>query len=93
MDHALKMAITQGLVFSQAVFLALTASGLSRDAAYAIVQRNAMKTWADEGSFRELLGSDPELTAALSEERLDECFETDRFLRHVDEIYRRVFGE
>jgi adenylosuccinate lyase len=87
------LGLTRGLIFSQAVLLALAASGMSRERAYELVQRNAMRTWAGEGSFRELLGRDPEVGAALSAERLDECFRTDRLLRHVDAIYRRVFGE
>jgi adenylosuccinate lyase len=85
------MAITRGLVYSQAVLLALTGAGLSRDEAYAIVQRNAMRTWAGEGTFRELLEQDAELTAALAKEQLDACFDPARFLGEVDTIFRRVF--
>jgi adenylosuccinate lyase len=87
------MEITRGLIFSQAVLLALTAAGKTREEAYDIVQRAAMRTWAGEGSFRDLLEEDPELTDALSRERLDACFDPARFLGHVDTIYRRVFGE
>ena len=86
------MAITRGLIFSQAVLLALTAAGKSREEAYEIVQRNAMRTWAGEGSFRELLERDPELGGALTAEQLDACFDASRFLSHVEAIYRRVFG-
>jgi len=86
------MEITRGLIFSQAVLLALTAAGKSREEAYAIVQRNAMRTWAGEGTFRELLEQDPELVAAITPERLDACFDPARFLTGVDAIYRRVFG-
>ncbi len=90
---AQNMSITQGLVFSQAVLLALTEAGLSREAAYEIVQRNAMRTWAGEGAFRDLLGRDPELVRVLGVRELDACFCPERFLRHVDRIYARVFGD
>ncbi len=86
------MAITRGLIYSQRVLLALTEGGLGRDDAYAIVQRNAMRTWAGEGDFRELLGADEELARLLSPEALDECFDPQRMLRHVDTIYERVFA-
>ena len=82
----------KGLVFSQTVLLALARAGLTREAAYAIVQRNAMKVWAGEGSFRDLLASDAELAAALPKAELDACFDPARTLRHVDAIYERVFG-
>jgi adenylosuccinate lyase len=85
------MQITRGLVFSQAVLLALTGAGLTREEAYAIVQRNAMRTWAGEASFKELLSADAELTAVLDREQLDACFDPARFLVEVDKIYRRVF--
>lgn len=86
------MAITRGLIFSQAVLLALTGSGMTREEAYEIVQRHSMRTWAGEGKFRELLAADPEVQRALSAEQLEQAFDPARFLRHVDEIYERVFG-
>jgi adenylosuccinate lyase len=81
----------KGLVFSQSVLLALASAGLSRETAYAIVQRNAMKVWAGEGSFRELLAKDPELTAVLEPATLAACFDAARTLKHVDAIYARAF--
>jgi adenylosuccinate lyase len=84
---------TRGLVFSQAVLLALTTSGMSRDEAYAIVQRNAMKAWAGEGTFRELLAADGDLHEVLDAGELEKLFEPSRLLENVDEIYRRVFGD
>jgi len=87
------MAITRGLVFSQAVLLALTQAGLTREEAYAIVQRHAMRTWEGEGDFAELLSGDRAVIAALGQDGLDACFEPGRYLRHVDAIYQRVFGE
>jgi adenylosuccinate lyase len=86
------MGITRGLIFSQAVLLALTEAGLDRDAAYVLVQRNAMKTWAGEGAFRDLLEADAEVTAALDPDRLAACFDPVHMLRHVDDVYERVFG-
>ena len=69
----------------------MTHAGLERDAAYAIVQRSAMRTWAGEGDFRTLLAADDELTAVLDAPQLEACFDPDRFLSHIDEIFRRVF--
>ena len=86
------MEITRGLIYSQAVLLVLTESGMERDAAYAIVQRNAMKTWAGEGTFREILGADPELTAVLSPEALAAAFDPARFLKHLDHILERALA-
>ena len=56
------------------------------------MQRNAMKTWAGEGDFRELLSADEELGRTLDAEQLAACFDPERYLRHVDLIYGRVFG-
>jgi adenylosuccinate lyase len=64
-----------GLVFSESVLLALVESGLARDDAYRIVQRDATTTWEQRRPFREVLGDDPEVTAQLSDGRLDECFD------------------
>lgn len=86
------LEITRGLVYSQSVLLALASAGMTREAAYAIVQRNAMACWGGEGSFRDLLAADPELTAVLDAEALARCFDPARFLGHVDAIYGRVFG-
>jgi adenylosuccinate lyase len=87
------MQITKGLIFSQAVLLGLTTAGLTRDTAYAIVQRNAMRTWAGEGMFKELLSRDEELTATLTDSQLAACFDPDTLLEHVDAIFERVFED
>ncbi len=87
------MQITRGLVFSQAVLLELTRRNLTREAAYEIVQRNAMETWAGEGSFRERLGADPALEGVLTAEELDGLFRPQHLLRHVDGMFQRVFEE
>jgi len=84
---------TRGLVFSQAVLLALTRAGLAREDAYAIVQRHSMEVWATGKPLRDLLAADPAVRRALSEEELSQCFEPARYLRHVDAIFARVLAE
>ena len=79
-----------GLVFSQPVLLALIESGRSRDDAYRIVQRNAMRAWQEERSFRELLVADPEVSAALDGARLDACFDLKRALGERRAYVRRA---
>ena len=81
-----------GLVHSQAVLLALIEAGLSREAAYAAVQRTAMETWRNGGSFADRLWADPEVKAKLTRARLDATFDPKPYLAHVDEIFSRVFG-
>jgi adenylosuccinate lyase len=76
-----------GLVFSQPVLLALVEAGRTRDEAYRIVQRNAMRAWQEERSFRELLGDDPEVTAVLDAARLDACFDLKRALANVSHTF------
>jgi len=76
-----------GLVFSQPVLLALVEAGLTRDEAYRIVQRNAMRAWQEERSFRELLGDDPEVAAVLDAARLDACFDLKRALANVSHTF------
>jgi len=87
------MEITSGLIYSQAVLLALTRAGMVREQAYDIIQRNAMRTWAGDGSFKELLAADDELTAMLPVEDLNSCFDPSAFLGHIDLIFERVFGD
>jgi adenylosuccinate lyase len=83
-----------GLVHSQRVLLALTQAGASREDAYSLVQRNAMKVWESDGklSLLDLLKADPEVTALLSDEQLEESFDLGYHLKHVDTIFQRVFG-
>ena len=83
-----------GLVHSQRVLLALTQAGLERDAAYRLVQRNAMKVWESDGALNllELLKADPEVTAALPASELEEKFNLDYHFKAVDTIFARVFG-
>ena len=81
-----------GLVHSQRVLIALTQKGVSREDAYRLVQRNAMPVWRGEGDFLTLLKADAEVRAALSEAELEEKFDLGYHLKHVDTIFKRVFG-
>ncbi len=82
-----------GLIHSQRVLLALTQAGVTRDNAYRLVQRNAMKVWESDGklSLLELLKGDEEVTAALSETEIEEKFDLDYHMKHVETIFARVF--
>ena len=82
----------RGLVHSQRVLLALTQAGVSREDAYRLVQRNAMKVWEDGKDFLEELLADADVRAALSEAELREKFDLGYHTKHVDTIFRRVFG-
>jgi len=86
------MGRMKGLVFSQAVLLALSAAGLTREQAYEIVQRNAMKVWDGKGGLHELLAADPDVSRVLAPDALAACFDAARTLRHVDAIYARAFS-
>ena len=81
-----------GLHNSQRIMLALVEKGLSREDAYLIVQRNAMKCWRTQVSFIELLKKDKQVRKHLSASALKRLFELKPFLRHVDVLYKRVFG-
>ncbi|WJR66673.1 adenylosuccinate lyase [Neorhizobium sp. CSC1952] len=83
----------RGLVHSQRVLLALTQAGVSREDAYRLVQRNAMKVWEEGKDFLEELLGDQEVRAALSEEDIREKFDLGYHTKHVDTIFKRVFGE
>jgi adenylosuccinate lyase len=83
---------TRGLYNSQRVLLALTEAGLPRQRAYELVQRNAMRAWTEERPLLELLEADPEVTAVLPRDGLARLFDLGHHLRHVDVIFRRVFG-
>jgi adenylosuccinate lyase len=76
-----------GLVFSQPVLLALIESGRTRDDAYRMVQRNAMRAWQEERSFRDLLAADPEVSATLDAARLDACFDLKRALANINRVF------
>jgi len=82
-----------GLVHSQRVMLALTQAGLSRDDAYAAVQRHAMATWQEGGSFQDRLAGDAAVAQLLPPDALAALFDLDHHTRHVDTIFARVFGD
>jgi len=82
-----------GLVDSQRVLLALTQAGMSREDAYRAVQRNAMAAWDGRGRFSDLLKQDPKIARLLDPDTIDGLFDTAYHLKHVDTIFRRVFGE
>ena len=82
----------RGLVHSQRVLLALTQAGVSREDSYRLVQRNAMKVWEQGKDFLEELLADQEVRAALSEEDIREKFDLGYHTKHVDTIFKRVFG-
>ncbi len=84
------MELTKGLVFSQRVMLALINKGLSRQKAYELVQRNAMKAWKGNKSFLSLLKADPDVTAALPPAELEPLFDYKYYLRYVNEIFGRL---
>ncbi len=81
-----------GLVHSQRVLLALTQKGSSREDAYRLVQRNAMPVWEQGGDFLSLLKADQDVRAYLSEAELESLFDLGYHLKHVDTVFRRVFG-
>jgi adenylosuccinate lyase len=83
---------TGGLFFSQRVLLALTESGVDRDEAYRLTQRNAMAAWNEGFPFKDRLAGDPEVMAHLRPEQLEELFDLDYYLKHVDTIFSQVFG-
>jgi adenylosuccinate lyase len=83
---------TRGLIYSQQCLLALTRAGLSREEAYTLVQAAAMRCWAGEGDFLDLLAATPEVAAKIPREELARSFDPKRFLTHVHEIFQRVFG-
>jgi adenylosuccinate lyase len=84
------LELTQGLVFSQRVLIALIDKGLSRQKAYELVQRNAMKAWKQRTSFLELLKADPGIMGKLSDSELESLFDYNYFIRHVDKVFRRL---
>jgi len=84
------LELTGGLVFSEAVLLALVDKGLSREKAYGIVQRHAMKAWRSREPFKPLLLADREIRRHLSPAEIENCFDLGYHLRHLDEIFARV---
>ena len=81
-----------GLIHSQRVLIALTQKGVAREDAYRLVQRNAMKVWAGEGDFLSFLKADKDVRAKLTNKELEANFNLDHHFKHVDTIFKRVFG-
>ena len=79
-----------GLVFSQRVLLALTQKDVSREDSYLMVQRNSMKVWNDEGTFYDLIKKDEEICSILSDDEIDDIFDLNYHLKHIEEIFQRV---
>jgi len=90
--HRMKknLELTRGLVFSQRIMLALIDKGLSRQKAYEIVQKNAMKAWKGNKSFLTLVKADAEVTDTLSPEELGKLFDYQYYLQHVDDIFLKL---
>jgi adenylosuccinate lyase len=82
---------SRGLVFSQGLLLALVNKGLSRDAAYRLTQQAAMRVWEEGGTFKERVLADPEIGKHLTQDELQKLFDLKHHLRHVDELFQRVF--
>ena len=85
--------LLKGLIFSQQVLLVLTRKGVAREEAYELVQRNAMKVWEGDGDFKTRLLEDHELMSHLTKDEIEEIFDLDYHLKHVDTIFKRVFEE
>ena len=85
--------MTHGVIFSQMVLLKLIEKGMSREAAYAVVQRNAMKSWQEGIEFKSLLQKDKSVMTCLNRKDLDHIFKVDHFLKNIDFIFSRVFKE
>lgn len=81
---------TGGLIFSQALLLALAKAGKTREEAYALVQKHAMNAWQGKVDFKAAVLSDPEISATLGQDEIEQCFDLGRNLRHVDTIFQRV---
>jgi len=89
----LNLNMTKGIIFSQKVLLTLIDRGMSREDAYAVVQRNAMESWQRGVEFKSLLLDDAELKRYLTSEDIENVFKFENFLQHVDFIFGRVFWE
>jgi adenylosuccinate lyase len=82
--------LSKGLIYSQGILLALTKKGLTREKAYALVQRNAMKTWAGPGTFKDSLLKDAEVLKHLTKREIEVAFDLKIHLREVDTIFKKV---
>ena len=85
--------LLKGLIFSGQLLLDLTEKGVAREEAYRWVQRNAMQVWKTREDFKALVQRDPDISSRLSAREISGVFNTKRYLKHVDEIFRNVFGK
>ncbi|AOM83967.1 adenylosuccinate lyase [Salisediminibacterium beveridgei] len=84
------MGRTYGLIYSQRVLLTLIDKGMAREVAYDLVQPKAMQAWEEARPFRDIVDSDPQITDQLSKEELDQCFDYNHHMKHVDTIFTRL---
>ena len=90
-DNMMKnINLTNGLIFSQEVLLALIKKGLKREDAYKVVQKNAMKVWEENCDFKNELYNDDEVTKHLSKKEIDELFDLNKILINIKKIYKRI---
>jgi adenylosuccinate lyase len=82
-----------GLIFSESILLHLTQKGLSREEAYGVVQRNAMRVWEKGEDFKRLLSQDETVQQFMTQKELDILFDVRIHLKHVEDIFQRVFGD
>jgi adenylosuccinate lyase len=85
--------MTHGVIFSQMILLALIEKGATREDAYALVQKNAMKSWQEGMEFKKLLSEDTVVKKHLTLKDLDKIFDINNFLKNLDFIFERVFGK
>ncbi len=86
------LGLLKGLIFSQQVLLALTAAGLSREDAYAIVQTHAMRVWKEKQDFKTLIVNDKKILDHMSRKKIEEIFDLNYHLKYISAIFNRVFG-
>lgn len=86
------LELTNGLIYSGELLLALVAKGVTREDAYRWVQRNAMRVWDEGGTFKEKVSKDPDIRNTLTGAEVDSVFDLSRLLDNVDRIFHRVFG-
>src|SRR3989304_4622321 len=85
--------LTRGLIFSEKILLKLIDKGLSREKAYVLVQRNAMKSWEGKDNFKDIILKDGEVMSYLEPQELESLFKNENFIKHVDFIFDRIFGD
>ena len=87
------LLMTHGLIYSQRILLELAKKGITREKAYELVQRNALKSWEEGIDFYKLISTDKEVKKLLTKDELDICFDLEYHLEHVDTIFKRIFKQ